>query len=535
VNQTIRPPEVMRGREWTDHARIIHCLIVLIATLILLSNVFLICYPALIRRRSPPQTELAESSEAPEQDVGTVSSMYDFPLPKLKANGHKQEAVKKAFEFAWGHYKKRAWGSDFLKPISGRGANVLNGGLTITDALDTMLIMGLTEEADSAREWIRENFGIHSGQYSFFEIVIRHIGGLLSAYQLSGDDHLLQKAWDVASPLLPLMDDMTGLFRTYVDFGDGPPRASGAAEVLLSDIGSIQLEFYTLSLLSGDERFAKKASKIHKFMFSKYPGRLYPERINSETGDIHTSVYSVDAMSDSFYEYLIKIWLLTNHTLPVMLERYQMAVDGIEDELTRRHNNWTFVGRRNGGGAVEQTVTHLAAFVPGMLTIGAVKENPKALNHLQLANELVETFVDWYKMQPTGLMPECVRVNSRGINFCDDRYQLRPETIESLFYLYRFTGLPKYRDYAWTIFQAIETHCKVTYGYATVTDVHTVPAAHVDHMDSYFLAETLKYLYLIFSDSSIMPVTQWVFNTEAHPLRMFSAEEAQRLLKWIEG
>jgi mannosyl-oligosaccharide alpha-1,2-mannosidase len=238
-------------------------------------------------------------------------------------------------------------------------------------------------------------------------------------------------------------------------------------------------------------------------------------------------------MSDSFYEYLIKIWLMTNHTLPVMLERYLKATKDIEGKLVQRRGKWTYLARLKESGSMDHTTTHLASFAPGMLTIGAVRDNPRALDHLKLADELVETFVDFYRMQPTGLMPECITVMGQDINVCDPCYQLRPETIESLFYLYRFTGLQKYRDHAWTIFQAIEAHCKVAYGYVTVGDVRKVPVKHQDHMDSFFLAETLKYLYLIFSDSTVMPVTKWVFNTEAHPLRIWSEKEAIGIRSWI--
>jgi hypothetical protein len=99
---------------------------------------------------------------------------------------------------------------------------------------------------------------------------------------------------------------------------------------------------------------------------------------------------------------------------------------------------------------------------------------------------------------------------------------LRPETVESLFLSWRLTGDVRYRNYAWGIFSSIEKHCRVASGgFATVLDVDTVPVSLEDKQETFFLSETLKYLYLIFSDSSVIPLNDYVFNTEAHPLPIF--------------
>lgn len=95
---------------------------------------------------------------------------------------------------------------------------------------------------------------------------------------------------------------------------------------------------------------------------------------------------------------------------------------------------------------------------------------------------------------------------------------LRPETVESLMYLWRKTGDPKYRDWGWNIFQAFELQSRTPFGYVGLKDVTT--GRQDNRMQSYFLAETLKYLYLLFSPSSVIPLDEWVFNTEAHPLHI---------------
>jgi len=105
----------------------------------------------------------------------------------------------------------------------------------------------------------------------------------------------------------------------------------------------------------------------------------------------------------------------------------------------------------------------------------------------------------------------------------DARYMLRPETIESLFIAFRLTGDKRYRDHGWNIFQAIEKHCKIPGGgYATIINVDEVPVRHEDKMEAFFLSETLKYLFLLFSDGDTIPLSKYVFNAEAHPLPIFT-------------
>lgn len=96
------------------------------------------------------------------------------------------------------------------------------------------------------------------------------------------------------------------------------------------------------------------------------------------------------------------------------------------------------------------------------------------------------------------------------------------ETIESLFILHRITGDAKYREWGWSIFQALERHCKTESSYTGLRDVRTNPPEKNNSMPSFFLAETLKYLFLLFSDDSVLPFSDFVFNTEAHPFRTFA-------------
>lgn len=109
----------------------------------------------------------------------------------------------------------------------------------------------------------------------------------------------------------------------------------------------------------------------------------------------------------------------------------------------------------------------------------------------------------------------------------EKHYIQRPEVVESLFVMYRVTGDAKYRHWGWNIAQSIHKHCWAGHipqaagakyhGYHSFYDI-TAPQSRKDKQESFFMAETLKYLYLLFCDASFLPLDQWVFNTEAHPL-----------------
>eukprot|EP00798_Chlamydomonas_sp_ICE-L_P014757 gene14757-20806_t len=103
---------------------------------------------------------------------------------------------------------------------------------------------------------------------------------------------------------------------------------------------------------------------------------------------------------------------------------------------------------------------------------------------------------------------------------------LRPEVVESLFYLWRATGDETYREWGWNMFRAFEMFCKLpTGGYSTMSNVRSFPPNTADKMESFWLAETLKYFYLLFSDDpNEIPLDEYVFNTEAHPLPVWGSK-----------
>jgi len=162
-------------------------------------------------------------------------------------------------------------------------------------------------------------------------------------------------------------------------------------------------------------------------------------------------------------------------------------------------------------------------------------------------SELIETCIDMHDT-PTGLPPEIAYFYTKeswNDSYIDDkdwykdwyikdneipgrpasydaRYILRPETVESLFIAYRLTGDDKYREYGWRIFLSIERFCRVeTGGYTSILNVENPKSRVEDRMETFLMSETFKYLYLLFAAESIIPLDEFVFNTEAHPLPIF--------------
>ncbi len=154
----------------------------------------------------------------------------------------------------------------------------------------------------------------------------------------------------------------------------------------------------------------------------------------------------------------------------------------------------------------------------------------KKWQHLKDAKALAYSCYQFYAQMPTGLSPEYLEYSefadpylprtTRRVTF----YGLRPEVAESLFVLHQVTGNPVYREWGWAMFQAINRYCRVEFGFAEFNDVSNVDSGTTDKQESYFLAETLKYLYLLQSPDHDISLEKYVFNTEAHPLRIFDAE-----------
>uniref|UniRef100_A0A1I8AAM6 alpha-1,2-Mannosidase n=1 Tax=Steinernema glaseri TaxID=37863 RepID=A0A1I8AAM6_9BILA len=462
------------------------------------------------------------------------------------SNAERRAFIKKMMKFGWDNYKTYAWGANELRPLSrtGHSASIFgNGetGATIIDALDTLYIMELSDEYEVARRWVSLNldFSNTKGELSVFETNIRFIGGLLSAYGLTNDTMFIDKARAIADVLLPAFDTPTGIPFALVNVqrktAENWNWASGGASIL-SEFGSLQLEFDYLSNVTQNRIYSEKVARVREVLESlNKPDGLYPNYLNPRTGKWGQQHVSVGALGDSFYEYLLKAWLISDKRDVQAKKMYDDAVDALEKKLlfkSEQNQLWYFAEKK--GSRIEHKMDHLACFVVGMFALQSKNElDPERSSHfLELAEKLADTCHESYIRTDTRIGPESFRftrdAEAVAINEREKYYILRPEVIEGWFYLWRITGDAKYREWCWEAAVAIETHCRTAGGYSGIRNVYSTNVSHDDVQQSFVFAETFKYLYLVFSEESVIPLDRWVFNTEAHPFPVrFSANASQ--------
>ncbi|XP_061676895.1 mannosyl-oligosaccharide 1,2-alpha-mannosidase IA isoform X1 [Syngnathoides biaculeatus] len=445
----------------------------------------------------------------------------------------RREKVKEMMKFAWDNYKQYAWGKNELRPLTKNGhiGNMFGGlrGASIVDSLDTLYIMGLLDEYSDAKEWVRNSLDLTSnGEASLFEVNIRYVGGLLSAYYLTGEELFKTKVLDLGAKLLPAFNTPTGIPRGVINLGSSGSSWSwgwaSAGSSILAEFGTLHLEFVHLSELSGDPVYTEKVMNIRKVLNKiEKPQGLYPNFLSPVSGNWVQHHVSIGGLGDSFYEYLIKSYLMSDKTDEDAKNMYYNALEAIESNLVQKSPGGLTYMAEWRGGILDHKMGHLACFSGGMIGIGADDGAPdKRQHYLDLAAEVTHTCHESYDRSATKLGPEAFRFDSgaeaTATRLSDRYYILRPEVIESYMYMWRLTHDPKYREWGWEAVEALERHCRVESGFSGIRDVYTLSDNHDNMQQSFFLSETLKYLYLLFSDDDLLPLEDWVFNTEAHPL-----------------
>ncbi|EDV24955.1 uncharacterized protein TRIADDRAFT_25192 [Trichoplax adhaerens] len=437
-------------------------------------------------------------------------------------------------QHAWNGYVKYAWGSNELRPssLSSHSASIFGSsmGATIVDALDTLHIMGMHDEFKKAKDWIAKNLKFQGGgEASVFEITIRFVGGLLSAYALTKDKVFKNKAEELADKLMPAFNTRTGIPRATINLASGGSRnwgwAAGGSSIL-AEIGTLHLEFAYLSKVTGKEKYVQAVDRIRSHLNKiDKPRGLYPVYISPDSGSWVQDTVTLGALGDSFYEYLIKSYVMSGKKDEVAKKMYYNVVESINSNMIKKSPSLglTYLAELHGGHPSSK-MDHLACFAGGMFALGGYNhpDPAKGKEQVRLGAEITSSCHETYIKSATRIGPEAFHFDqgneARAIYGNEKYYILRPETIESYFVLWRMTHDEKYRDWGWDAAQAIEKHCKAAAGYSGIRDVYTVPAQQDDVQQSFFLAETLKYLYLLFSDDDVIPLDKWVLNTEAHPL-----------------
>ncbi|KAK1844710.1 glycosyl hydrolase family 47 protein [Colletotrichum chrysophilum] len=487
----------------------------------------------------------------------------------------RQQTVKAAFSKAWASYKARAWLSDELTPVSGSRRNTFGGwAATLVDSLDTLWIMDMKEEfADAVTAAETINFTMTDLQeVNVFETTIRYLGGFLSAFDLSNDVRLLRKAVEVGEMLYKAFDTPNRMPITrwkIKDAIDGKEQSTPNGE-LVAEIGSLCMEFTRLSILTGDPKWWDATQRIMEIFEAqqnktKIPG-LFPLVVNPEKKIFYEGDdYTLGAMADSLYEYFPKMSALVGGRSDMYRTMWETAVEpmithNLFRPMTPANDDILIAGQahaRDSGVELEPQGQHLVCFLGGLFALGS-KLYGRA-SEIDVARKLVDGCIYAYKVFPHGIMPETFYMvpcpskeecawdeslwkkhvkqrNDKGDDVeqiikderlvkgfsevPDRRYILRPEAIESVFVMYRTSGDATLLESAWDMFTSIDNATSTDLANTAVWDVTAdgkPPAS--DSMESFWMGETLKYFYLIFSEPGLVSLDEFVFNTEAHPFR----------------
>ena len=347
----------------------------------------------------------------------------------------------------------------------------------------------------------------------------------------------------------------------------------------VAELGTLSLEFTRVSQITGDMRWYNAIARITN-LFSeqqsntKIPG-LWPISVSPELMYLsYGTEFSFGGMSDSTYEYLPKQFALLGGRMPVYRQMYEEAISQAEKTIFFRPltpdnadiliSGEAYISQANASVMLYPRAQHLGCFVGGMVALGARLFRKDT--HIALARKLTDGCVWSYRHGPHGIMPETIMFTPCSssstedtctwdrhrfevavyahhpdksldaavtiaqkhlpegfVDIQDPHYFLRPEAIESVFIMYRITGDRKYLDDAWEMWLSISKITVTKLGNAEIKSLMEdgpdgLPLKD-DRMESFWLAETLKYFYLIFSEPELISLDEWICNTEAHPFK----------------
>ncbi|KAI1130151.1 family 47 glycosyl hydrolase [Nemania abortiva] len=472
----------------------------------------------------------------------------------------RRDEVRDAFIKSWKSYRRYAWMSDELTPVSGSRKDSFGGwAATLVDSLDSLWIMDLKDyfyEAVAATARIDWS-DTKETACNWFETTIRHLGGLLSAYDLSHEPALLRKAVELGDMLYMAFDTPTRMPPFWLDFQQAKSgRLLAGSHDPSASATSSSLEFTRLAQLTGERKYYDAIDRITEMLdqtqnATRLPG-MWPTFLNLQNFVFeHEEGFTLGALADSMYEMFPKTYALLGGLEPIYEKLYRGATETIvahllfrpklpdQEDILVPGNVWV---RNEGRIDLQPEAQHLACFVGGMFGLGGKLFNIP--DHVVIGEKVTRGCVWAYGAMPSGMMPEicgfipCPTKEAcpwEGETFSDRRgqtlpkgfenardphYILRPEAIESVFYMYRITGDIEYQEMAWRMFQSIRKATETELAFSAIEDV-TVDGetTKTDSMESFWLSETLKYFYLIFSSPDLISLDEYVFNTEAHPLR----------------
>lgn len=431
-----------------------------------------------------------------------------------------RDEVREMFYHAFDGYMEHAFPLDELRPLSCEGEDSLGGyALTLIDSLDTLALLGDRERFTASVEWIGKNLQFDINKtVSVFETTIRVLGGLLSAHLIASDyatgmkipsydNQLLNLAEDLARRLLPAFDTPTGIPFGSVNLLHGVDEHESKITSTAGG-GTLILEFGVLSRLTNDPIFEQVTKKAVLGLWARRSKlNLVGAHINVFTGEWTQKDAGIGTSIDSFYEYLLKAYLLfgDEEYLYIFQESYQAAMHYLFNDP------WYVEVNMDSAAIVWPLFNSLQAFWPGLQVL-AGDIDPAVRTHAAF-------FSVWKRY---GFTPEGFNLATLTVQQGQKSYPLRPELIESTYWLYKATRNPRYLDAGRDMVASLQYGTRCPCGYCHISDVEF--HGKEDHMESFFLAETVKYLWLLF-DLAVSPDNlvengpyKYIFSTEGHLL-----------------
>ncbi|KAK9821875.1 hypothetical protein WJX74_008265 [Apatococcus lobatus] len=432
-----------------------------------------------------------------------------------------REGARWMFYHAFNSYMTFAFPKDDLRPLSCSGTNSQGGlALTLVDALDTLAVLGDAETLRDAVQKLDQHLDFRiDHRVHVFELTIRALGALLSAHHMlmtnqhimpGYDGSLLRFAVDLGDRLVPSFNTPYGVPLSWINLEKG--MIPGDLRVTCTACaGTLLLEFGALSRMTGQplyESLAKQAVEVVYGMRSTTTGLL------GNTLDVDSLYWvrvdgGVGAGIDSFYEYLLKAYLAFGDPgyLRMFVEVYAAAMQRLQLAGRWASTGWLADMHIGTGQLLHPWISSLSAFWPGLQVLAGQVDDAARMHTSWMAA--------WTNF---GGLPELFDISITQLHPVQRSYPLRPELIESTYLLHSITGDDKYlkagRALQETIANKTLQHC----GFATIADLATGQLE--DSMESFFLPETSKYLYLLNSNAAALP-DYYVFSTEGHLLPPF--------------
>jgi len=440
------------------------------------------------------------------------------------------------FEHAYGSYKKYAYPADELMPLSCKGRNrgseldrgdiddaLGNFSLTLIDTLDTLVVLGKIDEFEEQVKFVISSVSFDTDVVvSVFETNIRILGGLLGAHSVAialkdGEkgmlwytDQLLIKATDIADRLLAAFNTTTGIPYPKVNLRHGvntpKSRVGHETDTCTACAGTMIMEFGALSRMSGNPIYEQKAHKAMEalWMYRSHHTDLVGTTINIHNGNWIRRDSGIGAGIDSYYEYCLKAYILFGDEW--YLKKFNKHYAAIE-KYVKKGFMLVDVLMNDPGRKIRSHMDSLQAFWPGLQVLKG------DLQSAIETHEMLYTVAKKFKFLPEAFTTD--------FNLHWAQHPLRPEFVESTYFLYQATKDPYYLTVGKHIIDSLEKYARVPCGFAALKDLRTL--SHENKMDSFVLAETFKYLYLLFSEESehVININDFILTTEAHLLPLY--------------